>query len=239
MSPADRRTTSPGTRWPRGVSRGCPSRTTVAVTLIMALSLAAASSARDSWTKRRATPSTTMLSMTVAARGIAGHQRDGRQQQEQDHQRIDAGMAEDFEPPVPLFLGDHVGADTVPGGVRPRPGSGRFRPFPAGEHGCHVAPGDFHERRGNRDVVRRPPQSGQDVFRQDKGRQDRHRCAHRRKTGALHHSARTGQKEQEPIIGGGGPGANRDLTRFAERVKSRRLDYGRRSGGKRQIAEPW
>src|SRR5450432_1132799 len=49
MSPAASWTTSPGTNWPRGTSRGSPSRTTVALTEIIALSLAAALSARASW----------------------------------------------------------------------------------------------------------------------------------------------------------------------------------------------
>jgi len=68
MSPADSLTMSPGTSCWRGISRCWPSRTTVAVTLIMALSLAAALLARVSCTNRRATPSTTMSSMTVPAR---------------------------------------------------------------------------------------------------------------------------------------------------------------------------
>ena len=48
MSPAESCTMSPGTSSRRETSRGCPSRTTVAVTLIIALSFAAASSARAS-----------------------------------------------------------------------------------------------------------------------------------------------------------------------------------------------
>ena len=49
MSPAESLTMSPGTSSRNGTSRVLPSRTTVAVTLIMALSLAAAASALDSW----------------------------------------------------------------------------------------------------------------------------------------------------------------------------------------------
>ncbi len=47
MSPAANLTTSPGTTCASGTSRGVPPRTTVAVTLIIALSAAAASSAFD------------------------------------------------------------------------------------------------------------------------------------------------------------------------------------------------
>ena len=68
MSPAARCTTSPGTNCARGISLVWPSRTTVAFTLIMALSLAAAVSARASWTNRNTTPRTTMTAITVAAR---------------------------------------------------------------------------------------------------------------------------------------------------------------------------
>ena len=69
MSPAASWTMSPGTSWPSGTSLAAPSRTTVAVTLIMALSFAAASSARVSCTNRNTTPKTTMISITVPARG--------------------------------------------------------------------------------------------------------------------------------------------------------------------------
>ena len=50
MSPAASVTTSPGTSWDTAISWGCPSRVTVAVTEIMAFSLAAALSALASWT---------------------------------------------------------------------------------------------------------------------------------------------------------------------------------------------
>ena len=65
MSPADNFTTSPGTSWCRGISFAWPSRRTVAVTLIIALSLAAALSAFVSWMKRSDTPSTTIASITT------------------------------------------------------------------------------------------------------------------------------------------------------------------------------
>ena len=66
MSPAESFTRSPGTSSCSGISRGWPSRTTVAVTLIIALSLAAAESARDSWTNRSVTPKTTISTITPA-----------------------------------------------------------------------------------------------------------------------------------------------------------------------------
>ena len=68
MSPADSLMMSPGTRSRSGISLASPSRTTVAVTWIMALSFAAAASARASCKKRSATLSTTMAAITVPAR---------------------------------------------------------------------------------------------------------------------------------------------------------------------------
>ncbi len=68
MSPADSLIMSPGTRSRSGISLAAPSRRTVAVTWIMALSFAAAASARASCTKRRVTLSTTMPAITVPAR---------------------------------------------------------------------------------------------------------------------------------------------------------------------------
>ena len=65
MSPADNFTTSPGTSCCSGISFCCPSRSTVAVTLIIALSLAAALPARVSCTRRKATPRITIASITV------------------------------------------------------------------------------------------------------------------------------------------------------------------------------
>ena len=68
MSPADKRTMSPGTSSDSGTSRAEPPRITVAVTRIMAFSLAAAVLALVSWTKRNATPKTTIMTITTAAR---------------------------------------------------------------------------------------------------------------------------------------------------------------------------
>jgi hypothetical protein len=69
MSPAESFTTSPGTRSLRGTSVYCPSRTTVAVTVIIAFSRAAAESARDSWMNLRRTPRMTIRHITVPALG--------------------------------------------------------------------------------------------------------------------------------------------------------------------------
>ena len=66
MSPAESLITSPGTKSLSGISRGWPSRITVAVTLIIALSLAAAESARHSCTNRSVTPNTTITNITMA-----------------------------------------------------------------------------------------------------------------------------------------------------------------------------
>ena len=68
MSPAESLMMSPGTRSRSGISFASPSRSTVAVTWIMALSFAAAASARASCRKRSATLSTTMAAITVPAR---------------------------------------------------------------------------------------------------------------------------------------------------------------------------
>ena len=68
MSPAASLMMSPGTKSRSGISLASPSRTTVAVTWIMALSFAAAASARASCKKRSATLSTTMAAITVPAR---------------------------------------------------------------------------------------------------------------------------------------------------------------------------
>ena len=65
ISPAHKLMTSPGTNSLRGISSSWPSRTTAAVTLIIALSFAAAASARDSCTKRNATPSISISVITV------------------------------------------------------------------------------------------------------------------------------------------------------------------------------
>ena len=69
MSPADKLMMSPGTRPRRGISWGLPSRTTVAVTWIIALSFAAAAPARASCRNRSETLSTIMPAMTLPARG--------------------------------------------------------------------------------------------------------------------------------------------------------------------------
>jgi len=69
MSPADRLMMSPGTRSRRGISCGLPSRTTVAVTWIIALSFAAAAPARASCRNRSVTLSAIMPAMTLPARG--------------------------------------------------------------------------------------------------------------------------------------------------------------------------
>jgi hypothetical protein len=69
MSPADSLMMSPGTKSRSGISPALPSRMTVAVTWIMALSLAAAASARASCQKRSPALSTTIMAMTVPARG--------------------------------------------------------------------------------------------------------------------------------------------------------------------------
>ena len=69
MSPAASSTMSPGTSCETAISWGLPSRITVAVTEIMALSLAAALSALASWMSFRPTPRAIMSDITIPARG--------------------------------------------------------------------------------------------------------------------------------------------------------------------------
>ena len=186
MSPAARRTTSPGTRWPSGISRAWPSRTTVAVTLIMALSLAAALSARASWTNRSATPSTTMLNITVAARTSPVINEIVASTKQQDHQRIDAGVAQELEPAEPLFLRDDVGAVLFQAALGLLLAQAVFARLQPAEDPCGVALGQLRQQRRTVDRVRRAAQDIQDVLGQDEGRQDRHR-------GAPHARGRTNQ----------------------------------------------
>ncbi len=68
MSPAANWIMSPGTRSRSGISLALPSRTTVAVTWIMAFSFAAAAPARASCQKRSPTLSATIMAITVPAR---------------------------------------------------------------------------------------------------------------------------------------------------------------------------
>src|SRR5680860_153505 len=68
MFPAESFTTSPGTNCMSGTSSSLPSRTTLAVTLIIAFSFSAAASALASCTKRSDTPRITIKAITVPAR---------------------------------------------------------------------------------------------------------------------------------------------------------------------------
>ena len=68
MSPAAKATTSPVTSWEMGISRGWPPRMTVAMTEIIALSFAAAWSARDSCTSFSPAPSAIMAVIIMPAR---------------------------------------------------------------------------------------------------------------------------------------------------------------------------
>ncbi len=69
ISPAARLIMSPGTSSRSGISRAAPSRMTVAVTWIMALSFSAAASARASCQKRSPTLSAIIPAITRPARG--------------------------------------------------------------------------------------------------------------------------------------------------------------------------
>ena len=89
MSPADSLIRSPGTSSFSGISRSLPSRQTVAVTLIIALSRAAAASARD------------------AGAQIARGKRHHRQHREQDHEGI-AHRQPEAPGPVALLLLRHL-----------------------------------------------------------------------------------------------------------------------------------
>ena len=108
MSPADNFTMSPGTSSRIGISLACPSRTTVAVTVIIAFNFAAALSARVSWTKRSDMPRITINIMTVPAREIACGVRESRQHRQQNHQRIASRGVEPVKPAFILFVGDLI-----------------------------------------------------------------------------------------------------------------------------------
>ncbi len=105
---------------------------------------------------------------------IVGHQRNGRQQQEQDHQGIGTGSGQEFDPPIALFVRDHVGAvllQAASGLLLAQAGVAGFQPA---KHLLGITPGDLREQGRNLDRLRRPAQGGQDVFRQAEDRQDRH-----------------------------------------------------------------
>ena len=104
MSPADSLMMSPGTRSRSGISFASPSRMTVAVTWIMALSFAAAASARASCTKRSVTLSTTMAAITVPARASPVANEIADRVRQQDHQRVADDFQQADEPALPALL---------------------------------------------------------------------------------------------------------------------------------------
>ena len=112
--------------------------------------------------------------MTVAPPSVPGHQRNGRQQQEQDHQRVGAGPGQEFDVPEPLLLRDHVGAvllQAAGGLVLAQALVAGFQPL---KNLLGITPGDLGEQGRNLNRLRRLPQSGQYVLRQDESWQDRH-----------------------------------------------------------------
>ena len=92
-----RRRASPRRREPAArpaISWGCPSRITVAVTEIIALSFAAALSALASWTSFRPTLRTIISDITIPARKSPVAKEMRRQHREQDHQRVEHRVPE-------------------------------------------------------------------------------------------------------------------------------------------------
>ena len=106
---------------------------------------------------------------------VAGGVRDRRQHQKQNDQRIGAGLGQEDEPAVPLFLGDHVRA--VPFQALGRlvfrePGLARLE---LGEDRGGLGRRCLRQRGRDADRGRRPPQDRQDVLRQDGSRENPHR----------------------------------------------------------------
>ena len=87
----------------------------MAVTLIIALSLAAAVSARDSWMNRSATPSTTMPSMTIAGPRVV---RVTKETIASSNSRITSGLTQAW--PKSLSLGCRCSSATTLGPYRSR-----------------------------------------------------------------------------------------------------------------------
>ena len=82
---------------------------------------------------------------------IVGPPGKGRQQQQQDHQGVGAGLAQEFEPPEPLFLRDHVGAvllQAAGGFVLAQALVAGFQPA---KYLLGIAPGDLREQGRNLD----------------------------------------------------------------------------------------
>ena len=165
MSPAASLTMSPGTSSASGISWAVPSRITVAVTLIMALSFAAASSARASCTNRKTTPSTTMLNITQPGRDSPVANETDANKSNKNHQRIHAGLQKQHDPAVPLLLGDHVRAvlfQPLLDFLGRQPALPGFELF---ENRPIVAARRLDHRGRNLNLVPRPLQQREDVFR--------------------------------------------------------------------------
>ena len=100
--------------------------------------------------------------------------RDGQQHQS----RITRGLAQAW--PKSLIRRNRCSFATTLGPCcsRRRAASSSLRPlslrFQPAKHLLGIAPGDLRQQGRNLDRLRRPPQSGQDVFRQGEDRQDRH-----------------------------------------------------------------
>ena len=167
MSPAASCTTSPGTRWPSGNSRGCPSRTTVAVTLIMALSFVGGVAGPRFLKKPQADPQNDHDQHHGRSAGIVIRVApigNDRQHQQQDHQ----GVAQAW--PKSLIRRNRASFATTLGPCcsRRRAASSSLRPwsFVSIRLSTSWASKRGHLRQQRRDLDRfgRLPESGQDVF---------------------------------------------------------------------------
>ncbi len=110
MSPAASWTTSPGTRCATAISCGAPSRSTVAFTEIIALSLAAALSPCASWIQLQPDAEGNHEHHHAARARVSGGERDRREHGQQDHQRIEHRAPEQLREardadPSPACLG--------------------------------------------------------------------------------------------------------------------------------------
>ena len=105
---------SPGTRLRRGISWGLPSRTTVAVTWIIALSFAAAAPARASCKNRRVTLRRDHARHDASSAWIAGGKGDRRQNRQQNDQRVSKDDQETDEPAALALLRNLVRSFNAP-----------------------------------------------------------------------------------------------------------------------------
>ena len=161
MSPADRWTTSPGTRSrigtsryralrvqrdaegrrrPPGTSSRRSGRLTVAVVLTIALSFSAAWPERYSWTKRSSTLTSTITADDDGPLDVVGDEGDDGQGQQQQDERVVEGVQELDVPARRPLVGHFVGAVPRPAQRRLSVAESGRRRVEQGHHHVKVAP---------------------------------------------------------------------------------------------------